>query len=325
MVQQRSFSQEEFLAQKKITRRQAFLQEMEKVVPWARLTRVIAPFYPTGKRGRPPIGLERMLRVYFLQQWFGLADEAVEDALYDSLAMRIFTGIDLSSDVVPDATTLLRFRRLLEDHDLTKALFVEVNALLEEQGLLLREGTLVDATIIHAPPSTKNKEKARNPEMHQTKKGEQWYFGAKAHTGTDLESGVVHTVVSTAANVADVAVASQLLHGEEKVGMGDAGYQGVEKRAEVIEAHPEVEWIVAEKRQKVEKLPEGPIKQAVKKFEKCKASIRAKVEHPFHVLKNLFKFRKVRYRELAKTNAQLHTLFALVNLFLVRKQLVPAV
>jgi IS5 family transposase len=190
---------------------------METVVPWARLTSLIAPHYPKGERGRPPIGLERMLRIYFLQQWYGLADEALEDALYDSLAMRIFAGIDLSGDVVPDATTLLKFRRLLEQHELTKATFAEVNALLTERGLLMREGSLVDATIIHAPPSTKNKNKARNPEMHQTKKGNQWYFGAKAHIGADLEKGVVHTVVSTAANVADIAVAHQLLHGAEKV------------------------------------------------------------------------------------------------------------
>lgn len=325
MERQRSFAQEEFLAQKKVTRRQAFLREMETVVPWARLTSLIAPHYPKGERGRPPIGLERMLRIYFLQQWYGLADEALEDALYDSLAMRIFAGIDLSGDVVPDATTLLKFRRLLEQYELTKAIFAEVNALLTERGLLMREGSLVDATIIHAPPSTKNKEKARNPEMHQTKKGNQWYFGAKAHIGTDVEKGVVHTVVSTAANVADIAVAHQLLHGAEKVALTDAGYTGVEKRPEVLAAHPEVEWVVAEKRQKVAQLPEGKLKQAVKAFEKCKASIRAAVEHPFHVLKNLFKFRKVRYRELSKTNAQLHTLFALVNLFQVRKHLMPAV
>lgn len=324
MERQRSFSQDEYLAQKKVTRRHAFLEEMEKVVPWERLMGIIAPFYPKGERGRPPIGLERMLRIYFLQQWFGLADEALEDTLYDSISMRMFIGIDLSSDVVPDATTLLKFRHLLERHGLTKAIFAEVNAMLTERGLLLREGTLVDATIIHAPPSTKNQPKARNPEMHQTKKGNQWYYGMKAHIGTDL-NGVVHTIVSTAANVSDVAVASELVHGEEKVTLADAGYTGVQKRTEVVAEHPELKWVVAAKRQRVENLPEGKLKRAMKKLEKLKASLRARVEHPFHVLKNLFKFRKIRYREMAKTDAQLHTLFALINLFQLRKKLVPAV
>lgn len=324
MERQRSFSQSEYLTQKKVTRRRAFLEEMEKVVPWERLKEVIAPHYPKGERGRPPIGLERMLRIYFLQQWFGLADEALEDALYDSLALRIFSGIDLSGDVVPDATTLLKFRHLLERHGLTKAIFEEVNAMLTERGLLLREGSLVDATIIHAPSSTKNQSKTRNPEMHQTKKGNQWYYGMKAHIGTDL-GGVVHTVVSTAANVADVAVAAQLVHGEEKVVLADAGYIGVEKRKEVKAQHPELKWGVAKKRQSLEKLPEGELKHTLKGFERFKASLRAKVEHSFHILKNIFKFRKIRYRELAKTDAQLHTLFALVNLFRLRRKLMPAV
>ena len=211
------------MGKQKVTRRERFLAEMEQAVPWARLVALIEPFYPQGKRGRPPLGVERMLRVYFLQQWYALADEALEDALHDSRAMHAFVG----GDLVPDATTLLKFRHLLEEHRLTERLFAEVNALLAERGAFLREGTIVDATIIAAPPSTKNKAKERDPEMHQTKKGNAWHFGMKAHVGVDLHSGLVHTVTGTAANVADVAQTHTLLHGQEKVAFGDAGYQGV--------------------------------------------------------------------------------------------------
>src|ERR1700704_1660732 len=201
MKQQTTFAQAEFSAKKKSTRRERFLARMEEVIPWAQLLAVIAPHYPKGERGRPPIGLERMLRIYFLQQWYGLADEALEDALYDSQALRGFAGIDLNRDPVPDATTLLKFRHWLERHELTKVLFDEIGAMLAERGLLMRQGTIVDATIIAAPPSTKNQEKARDPEMHQTKKGNQGHFGMKAHIGGDVASGVVHTVTGTAANL----------------------------------------------------------------------------------------------------------------------------
>jgi transposase, IS5 family len=324
MERQMSFSQSEYARKKKVTRRERFLGEMEQIVPWARLIALIEPHYPRGKRGRPPIGLERMLRIYFLQQWYTLADEALEDALYDSQALRNFAGIDLSVESVPDATTLLGFRHLLEAHDLTQGLLREVTAHLGERELLLKEGTLVDATIIAAPPSTKNAAKARDPEMHQTKKGNEWHFGMKAHIGTDLQ-GVVHTVVGTAANVADVACAQQLLHGAEKSVVADAGYQGVEKRPEVLAHGPPVTWYVAAKRSKVKALPEGPLKVLTQEFEKLKAQVRAKVEHPFHVVKNLFGFRKVRYRGLAKNTAQLHVLFALANLVLLKGRLLPAV
>src|SRR5215210_5243583 len=199
MNQQMSFAQAEYAGKKKTTRRERFLAEMERVVPWARLVALIAPHYPTGRRGRPPIGIERMLRIYFLQQWYGLADEALEDAIYDSQAMRLFAGIDLSTEGVPDATTLLKFRHLLEEHQLTARLFEEVGALLRERQLLMREGTIVDATIIAAALSTKNARKERDPEMHQAKKGNQWHFGLKAHIGADAESGLVHTVTATAA------------------------------------------------------------------------------------------------------------------------------
>src|SRR6476646_11771434 len=196
---QGSFAEAEYAGKKKQTRRDKFLGDMDWVVPWARLVARLQPLYPKGERGRPPIGLERMLRLYFLQQWYGLADGAMEDALYDSHALRGFAGIDLTVAAVPDATTIMNFRHWLESHELSQALFAEVSAMLEERGLLMRQGTIVDATIIAAPSSTKNKSKSRDPEMHQTKKGNQWYFGMKAHIGVDVVSGVVHTVVGTAA------------------------------------------------------------------------------------------------------------------------------
>ena len=321
MKQQLSFAQSEYAGKKKVTRRERFLGEMERVVPWARLCAVIEPHYPQGKRGRPPIGIERMLRIYFLQQWYALADEALEDALYDSQAMRTFAGIELSVEAVPDATTLLKFRHLLETHDLTRAIFAEVSGMLSERKLLMKEGTIVDATIIAAPSSTKNASKARDPEMHQTKKGNQWHFGMKAHIGADAQSGLVHTVTGTAANVADVAQTHELLHGEEKEAYADAGYRGVEKRGEILAQGREVQWYVAAKRGTVKAMAEGRVKELTQMLEKAKAQVRARVEHPFHIIKNLFKHRKTRYRGLAKNTAQLHSLFALANLFIARRRL----
>jgi IS5 family transposase len=294
------------------------------LVPWARLVALIVPFYPTGKRGRPPMGIEKMLRMYFLTQWYALADEAMEDALYDSQAMRTFVGLDLGSEAVPDATTLLNFRHLLEAHDLTRAIFNEINALLEERDILMREGTLVDATIIAAPCSTKNKAKERDPAMHQTRKGKQWYFGMKAHVGVDVASGVVHTVTGTAANVADIAETHSLLHGKEKRGQGDSGYTGVEKREEIVAKFPHVVWQIAAKRGKIKAMAEGKRKELTQALERCKAQLRSYVEHPFHVIKNLFRHRKVRYRGLAKNTAQLHSLFALANLVIAKSYLQAA-
>jgi IS5 family transposase len=324
MICQTSFAQTEYAAKKKTTRREKFLGEMERVVPWARLTVLIEPHYPQGRRGRPPVGLERMLRIYFLQQWYTLADEALEDALYDSQALRAFAGIDLSAESVPDATTLLNFRHLLEAHHLTEAIFAAINAHLGERELLMKEGSIVDATIIAAPSSTKNLQKQRDPEMHQTKKGNEWHFGMKAHIGVDAQSGLVHTVIGTAANVSDLQAAAAALHGEEPVVYVDAGYTGVEKRPEVIAEHPEVQWVVAAKRGKVKALPEGPVKELTQKLERLKAQVRAKVEHPFHILKDLFGFRKVRYRGLEKNTAQLFILFGLVNLVIVKRKLLSA-
>jgi transposase, IS5 family len=284
-MNQRSFASAEFAPKKKRTRREKFLAEMERIVPWARLIAVIEPLYPkSGRVGRPPIGVARMLRMYCLQ-WYGLADEALEDALYDSQSLRDFVGIDLSRESVPDATTLLKFRRLLQDNDLTRALFDEISAHLAEHGLLMRAGTIVDATIIAAPSSTRNEGKTRDPEMHQTKKGNQWHFGMKAHIGVDAQSGLVPTVIGTAANVNDVTQAGALLHGEEEHAFGDAGYRGVDKRDEAQGPR----WYVAMQPGKRRKLDlTRKWAQMLERAEQLKASVRAKVEHPFHVVKNLF-------------------------------------
>jgi IS5 family transposase len=268
--------------------------------------------------GRQPIGVPKMLRMYCLQQWYGLADEALEDALYDSQALRDFVGIDLSDESVPDATTLLKFRHLLQANDLTRALFDEINAHLGQQGLLMRAGTIVDATIIAAPSSTKNEDKARDPEMHQTKKGNQWHFGMKAHIGVDAESGLVHTVIGTPANVNDVTQAGALLHGEETDAFGDAGYRGVGKREEAKGP----KWHVAMQPGKRRQLdPSYQWARLLEQAEQLKASVRAKVEHPFHVIKNLFRHKKARYKGLAKNEAQLFSLFALANLVIAKRPL----
>ncbi len=318
MQLQGSFSQAEYAGKKKQTRRDKFLGEMEQVVPWARLVERLRPIYPKGERGRPPIGLERMLRIHFLQQWYGLADEAMEDALYDSQALRGFAGIDLTVAAVPDATTIMNFRHWLERHELSQALFAEVLAMLEERGLLMRQGTIVDATIIAAPPSTKNKRKARDPEMHQTKKGNQWHFGMKAHIGVDVASGVVHTVKGTAANEADINQMAAVLHGAEQDVFADAGYTGADKRPEHEDR--DVCWNIAIKRSIIKALPQA-LRELAEPVERALSQVRAVVEHPFHVVKNLFRHKKLRYRGLAKNTAQLHTLFALANLVIVKKTL----
>jgi len=313
-----SFSQAEYAGKKKQTRRDKFLADMEQVVPWPRLVECLRPLYPKGERGRPPIGLERMLRIHFLQQWYGLADEAMEDALYDSQALRGFAGIDLTVAAVPDATTIMNFRHWLESHELSQALFAEVSAMLEERGLLMRQGTIVDATIIAAPPSTKNKSKARDREMHQTKKSNQWHFGMKAHIGVDVASGVVHTVVGTAANEADINQMAAVLHGAEEEVFADAGYTGADKRPEHEDR--DVSWNIAIKRSIIKALPKC-LRDLAEPVERALAQVRAWVEHPFHIVKNLFHHKKLRYRGLAKNTAQLHTLFALANLVIVKKTL----
>jgi len=317
---QSRFPDVEYAVETFMTRRDRFLSEIEAVTPWLALVAEIEPFYPKGEgRGRPPIGVHRMLRMYIAQQCFGLSDEGIEDAIYDSQAIRGFIGIDLNRETAPDATTLLKFRRLLEENNLTERIFTAINTVLAAKGLLLKEGTVVDATIIEAPSSTKNKDGTRDSQMRQTKKGNQWHFGMKAHIGVDADSGLTHTLVTTAANVSDITQAHALLHGDETRAFGDAGYQGVERRQENEKSA--VTWHVALRPGKRRTLPDTKTGRLREQLEKLKASVRAKVEHPFHVVKNIFGHKKARYRGLAKNTAQLHTLFGLANLMIAKRRL----
>jgi len=314
-LKQTTFASLAFDQKKKLTRRERFLREMDQVVPWARLTKLIAPHYPKAGNGRQPMPLETMLRIYFLQQWFNLSDPAAEDSLYDIESMRRFTGIELGEQSVPDETTILNFRRLLERHQLTAAIFESVNQLLTDQRLLLKSGTLVDATIINAPSSTKNEDKTRDPEMSQTKKGNQWYFGMKVHIGTDPR-GIVHTVTTTPAKVADITQLPELLHGKESVVHGDRGYFGAEANA----------WLKQRGiRSRIQKRAAAghPLTDTEKARNQRWSATRAFVEHPFHVVKRLWGFAKVRYRGLAKNTARVFALMALANLYRVRHRLLP--
>ena len=304
---------------KRRTRKAVFLDEMNLVVPWSELLSLIAPHAPRAKTGRPPFELETMLRIHFVQQWFGLSDLAMEEALFETALYREFVGLS-SVERIPDRVSILRFRHLLEEHQLAEQILATVNATLADKGLMLREGTVVDATLIAAPSSTKNQDGQRDPEMHQTKKGNQWHFGMKCHIGVDADSGLVHTVVGTAANVNDVTQASALVHGEETDVFADAGYQGVAKREEV--QHIKANWHVAMRPGKRRALDKSSLMGAVlDQLEHLKARIRAKVEHPFRVIKRQFGYVKVKYRGLAKNTANLMTLFALSNLWMARRRL----
>jgi IS5 family transposase len=303
----------------KRTRRREFLSEMERVVPWSALVALVSPYMPEGRRGRPPFAVEAMLRIHFMQQWFNLSDPAMEDALHDVPLFRDFAGLGGWDDRLPDESTILRFRHVLEKHKLAVQILQTVNDLLTAKGLLLRQGTVVDATLIAAPSSTKNASGERDPEMKQSKKGQQWYFGMKCHIGVDADSGLVHTVRGTAGSVGDVVEANSLLHGEEVEAWGDAGYQGAGKRPD---ARSDVQWNIAMRPGKRRQLDKAdPIERITEELEHIKARIRAKVEHPFRVIKRQFGHVKVRYRGLAKNTAQLHTLFALANLWMVRRRL----
>ena len=302
----------------KKTRKQVFLEQMDQVVPWADLVELIAPYYPEGKTGRPPFPLPTMLRTHFMQQWFTLSDPGMEEAFFDTPLYREFAQLEEFARL-PDESTILRFRHRLEEHKLSEQILKVVNDLLSQRGLLLKTGTVVDATLIAAPTSTKNKDKARDPEMHSSQKGNQWYFGMKAHIGADADSGLVHTVRGTSGNVHDVVEGSSLLHGEETLAYGDAGYQGIDKRADANKA---VSWQIAMRPGKRKALNKEDAADAlIDMAEKLKAGIRAKVEHPFRVIKRQFGFVKVRYRGLKKNTAQLFTLFALSNLWMVRGKL----
>ena len=315
-MSQLSFSDAEYAGKRKKTRREVFLEEMEQVVPWKALLKVIEPFYPTAGRGRRPYPLESMLRVHLMQNWFAQSDPAMEEALYEIASLRNFAGLNLN-EPIPDETTILNFRHLLEEHDLAEDILKAVNAHLARKGLLLKRGSIVDATIIAAPSSTKNADGERDPEMHQTKKGEQWYFGMKAHIGVDADSGLVHTVTTTPANEADVEQVADLLHGKEQHVWADSGYRGAQNRV----AREDLQWHIAARPSDIAKMPDGRAKTQLQKQEHRKASVRAKVEHPFRVIKRQFGLVKVRFRGLQKNTAHLLTLFALSNLWMARRPL----
>jgi IS5 family transposase len=298
----------------KKTRRAAFLEEMEQVVPWRELCALIEPHYPQAGNGRPPVGVERMLRIYFLQQWFNLSDPAVEEALYDSLVMRQFVGIDLGREPVPDETTVCKFRHLLEEHNLGGEMLETVNLHLQRKGVRITTGTIVDATIIDAPSSTKNRDQQRDPEMHQTKKGKDWYFGMKAHVGVDSKNKIIHSVAVTPANVADSAVLPQLLHGEETRVWGDRGYQG---QREIIHQHAPRARDCTQRRCRYK----DGMDEVERAKNRTKSRVRSRVEHVFGVMKLKFGFVKVRYRGLKKNANRLFATCALVNLFVTRRKL----
>ena len=301
----------------KKTRREMFLEEMEQVVPWRELCALVEPHYPKPGNGRPPVGVERMLRIYFLQQWFNLSDPAVEEALYDSALMRQFAGIDLGHEPVPDETTVCKFRHLLAEHKLGEKILGTVNLHLQARGVRVTTGTIVDATILHAPTSTKNREQQRDPEMHRTKKGNQWFFGMKAHVGVDSKTKIIHTAVATAANVADSTVLPDLLHGEETRVGGDQAYRGqtdvIKECAPLAQDHTHCRYRYKNR-----------IDEEERAKNRTKSSVRSKVEHPFQVMKLKFGFVKLRYRGLKKNAHQLFVICGLVNLFLSRKKLLLA-
>jgi len=316
LMKQMTFASAAYHHKGKVTRREHFLTEMDAVIPWEPIKALIEPHYPKAGNGTQPLPLERMLRIYFMQQWFNLSDPGAEDSLYDSESMRRFAGIELSEDTVPDETTILRFRHLLEQHRLTEQIFALVRGLLQSKRLLLKSGTIVDATIIDAPPSTKNEAGARDPEMKQGKKNErEWHFGMKAHVGTDRR-GIVHSLVTTSANASDVSQMGQLLHGQEREVYGDQAYwseshrQGA--RARGI-------------RYRINRRPNGhtPLIKHQRRLNRLRSAVRARGEHAFHVVKRLWGFAKVRYRGLAKNTARLYAAFALANLYLLRRRLLP--
>lgn len=314
-MSQLTFAEAEFTHKKRKTRREVFLERMDALIPWKKLEKQIVPHYPKGENGRPPYPLSTMLRVHCMQLFYNLSDPAMEDALYEIESMRRFAGLRLA-DSLPDETTILNFRHLLERHGLGKKLLNVVNRHLTQQGLILREGSIVDATIISAPTSTKNESGERDPEMHQTKKGNQWYFGMKMHIGVDDTFGLIHSLETTPANEHDLNVADKLLHGREECVWGDAGYSGIEQRKE--HQRRKVDWFIAMRPGKRAKLPTT---SPLHRLEKAKASVRAKVEHPFRYIKQVFGYSKVRYRGLAKNTERLHMLAAFTNLLIGRKYL----
>lgn len=318
MPRQASFADLEYATKKRLTRREVFLNEMDAVVPWLALLSRLEPHYPkSGRRGRQPMALESMLRIYCAQNWFNFSDRQMEDALYEIESLRRFAGFSSVTAALPDETTILNFRHFLEEHDLTAALLDEINGHLKAQGLLVSKGSMVDATIIHAPSSTKNQDKARDPEMHQTKKGNQWYFGMKIHIGADVDSGAVHTVEVTAANEADINLLPKLLRPEDEVIFADAGYTSDEYKRGSRKLG--IRWCVQDKRKAGRNLSSSQ-----KKRNRKQSSIRARVEHVFRVIKGQFGFSKTRYRGLVKNAAQVNMLVGLANLYMLRGRLMAA-
>lgn len=315
-MKQVSFSDFEYSNRKKKTKREEFLEIMDEIIPWDEWVALIEPYYPAGKRGRPPKGIEKMLRMYLLQCWFNLSDEGVEDAIYDSYAMRKFMGINFLEEDAPDATTLLKFRHLLEENNLNKAFFDAINRVMVASGHIMKGGTIVDATIINAPSSTKNAEKARDPEMHQTKKGNEWRFGMKCHVGVDAGSGYVHTAEVTAANVHDVTVASKLLREDDQVVYGDSGYLGISKRPKIQENKyfSRIDFRINRRPKSLPQVSERSIDWE-RWIEHRKSSIRCKVEYVFRIIKCQFGYRKTVYRGLHKNANRLFALFISANLY----------
>ncbi len=318
-MDQLTFGDADFAGKGKTTRKERFLGEMEQVVPWSSLLRLISPVYPEASNGRRPYPLATMLRIHLMQNWFSLSDPGMEDALYDMPALRQFARLSSQSSV-PDETTILNFRHLIEEYELAPEMLSCVNRHLSRKGLMVKRGTMVDATIIEAPTSTKNASGERDPEMCQTKKGNEWHFGMKAHIGADVDSGLVHTVVTTPANEADVAQIAELLHGKETVVHGDAGYLGAD---EYVVRAERIAWKIARRRSQVEKIRRARERLQALRAETRKAQVRARVEHPFRIVKCVFGYVKVRFKGLAKNTAQVITLFALANLYLARKHLLP--
>lgn len=317
-MNQMTFSDVENSGRKKVTQKEKFLREMEAIIPWGEWVAKIAPHYPAGKRGRPPRGIEVMLRMYLLQIWFSLSDEGLEDAIYDIYAFQRFLGINFMEEQVPDATTLLKFRHLLEKHNICEALFKDIVKRLDAAGLMMRGGTIVDATIISAPSSTKNKEGQRDPEMHQTKKGNQWYHGMKVHAGVDAGSGYIHTITGTAANVHDIEETARLLRDDDEVCYGDAGYTGIEKREEIAgnERYSNVEFRINLRPSRIKMPKDYKGIRWDEAIEKRKSSVRSKVEHVFLIVKRQFGYAKVVYRGIAKNMNRFFALFASANLAL---------
>lgn len=316
-MQQQPFTEIEYSFRRRITKREEFLKIMDEIIPWEEWVAYVEPYYPDGKRGRPPLGIEKMLRMYLLQCWFNLSDEGIEDAIYDSYALRWFMKINFVDEQVPDATTLLKFRHLLESNGIGKVFFNAISTTLARCGYMMRGGSIVDATLISAPSSTKNASKSRDPEMHQTKKGKEWHFGMKCHIGVDAGSGYVHSLETSSANVHDITVASKLIREDDTVVYGDSGYLGLDKREEIVvsECLSGIDYRINRRPGSVPKTPKW-FPNYEKQIERQKSSVRSKVEHPFLIVKRYFGYAKVAYRGLAKNTHRFHILFCCANLLM---------